>query len=183
MTIEVDPNYGKYHLDGHRACNVCLEPKESLKNRNICPQCKRPLTVGVLQRVEQLADRDEGYKPKDAIPFKSLIPLSEILSSLLNSGVASKKIWQEYNNLINNFNSELEILLETKKEDLIKATDEKIADAIIAAREGKIKIKPGYDGVYGEPVFENAQAKSGISSIDNEKKVKNSKQEGLNRFF
>jgi uncharacterized protein (TIGR00375 family) len=183
MTIEVDPNYGKYHLDGHRACDVCLEPKESLKNKNICPKCKKPLTVGVLQRVEELADREEGFKPKDAVPFKSLIPLSEILSSLLNSGVASKKIWQEYNNLINNFNSELEILLETKKEDLIKATDEKIADAIIAAREGKIKIKPGYDGVYGEPVFENAQAKSGISSIDNEKKVKNSKQKGLNRFF
>jgi uncharacterized protein (TIGR00375 family) len=173
MTIEVDPNYGKYHLDGHRACNVCLEPKESLKNKNICPKCKRPLTVGVLQRVEQLADRDEGYKPKDAVPFKSLIPLSEILSALLKSGVASKKIWQEYNNLINNFNSEFEILLEAKKEDLIKATDGKIADAIIDAREGKIKIKPGYDGVYGQPIFEN-------NTIE---KVKDNKQEGLNKFF
>ena len=68
-TIEVDPNYGKYHLDGHRACNVCLEPKESLKNNNICPKCKKPLTVGVLQRVEQLADRDEGFKPKKRNPF------------------------------------------------------------------------------------------------------------------
>ncbi|MAH01825.1 MAG: endonuclease Q family protein [Candidatus Woesearchaeota archaeon] len=172
MTIEVDPNYGKYHLDGHRACNVCLEPKEALKNKNICPKCKRPLTVGVLQRVEKLADHDEGYKPKGAAPFKSLIPLSEILSALLNSGVASKKIWQEYNNLINNFDSELNILLEAKKDDLIKATNEKIADAIISNREGKIKIKPGYDGVYGQPIFEN-----------NEKQSSKNNQEGLNKFF
>jgi len=172
MTIEVDPNYGKYHLDGHRACNVCLEPKEALKNKNICPKCKRPLTVGVLQRVEKLADREEGYNPKDAAPFKSLIPLSEILSALLNSGVASKKIWQEYNNLINNFDSELNILLEAKKDDLIKATNEKIADAIISNREGKIKIKPGYDGVYGQPIFEN-----------NEKQPSKNNQEGLNKFF
>ena len=172
MTIEVDPNYGKYHLDGHRACNVCLEPKEALKNKNICPKCKKPLTVGVLQRVEKLADREEGYNPKDAAPFKSLIPLSEILSALLNSGVASKKIWQEYNNLINNFDSELNILLEAKKDDLIKATNEKIADAIISNREGKIKIKPGYDGVYGQPIFEN-----------NEKQPSKNNQEGLNKFF
>src|SRR3989338_3335354 len=89
MTIEVDPNYGKYHLDGHRACNVCLEPKESIKNKNICPKCKRPLTVGVLQRVEHLADRNEGFKPKDAKPFKSLIPLSEILSALLGAALSS----------------------------------------------------------------------------------------------
>lgn len=172
MTIEVDPNYGKYHLDGHRACNICLEPKESLKNRNICPKCKRPLTVGVLQRVEELADREENYKPKGAVPFKSLMPLSEILSALLNSSVASKKIWQEYNNLINNFDSELDILLEAKKEDLAKASSEKIADAIIKAREGKIKIKPGYDGVYGEPIFEN-----------NEEKTTSKKQKDLGAFF
>lgn len=170
MTIEVNPNYGKYHLDGHRACNICLEPKESLKNKNICPKCKKPLTVGVLQRVEELADREENYKPKDAAPFKSLIPLSEILSALLNYSVASKKVWQEYNNLLNNFDSELDILLEAKKEDLTKASNEKIADAIIKAREGKIKIKPGYDGVYGQPIFEN-----------NEKEEND--QEGLNKFF
>ena len=170
MTIEVNPSYGKYHLDGHRACNICLEPKESLKNKNICPKCKKPLTVGVLQRVEELADREENYKPKDAAPFKSLIPLSEVLSALLNSSVASKKIWQEYNNLLNNFDSELDILLEAKKEDLTKASNEKIADAIIKAREGKIKIKPGYDGVYGQPIFEN-----------NEKEEND--QEGLNKFF
>lgn len=170
-TIEVNPNYGKYHLDGHRACNVCLEPKESLKNNNICPKCKRNLTIGVLHRIEQLADREEGYKPKDAIPFKSLIPLSEILSVLLGSGVASKKVWKEYYKLVNNSNSELDVLMETKREDLMKVTDGKIADAIIKVREGKVKIKPGYDGVYGQPIFE-----------DNEK-VTDKKQKGLSAFF
>jgi len=181
-TIEVDPNYGKYHLDGHRACNVCLEPKESLKNNNICPKCKKPLTIGVLQRVEQLADRDEGYKPKDAIPFKSLIPLSEILSALLGYGVASKKIFSEYYKLIKNFDNELNILLNVTKEDLIKATDEKIADAIIQIREGKAKIKPGYDGVYGQPIFDNARIKSSTNFV-NKVEVKENKQEGLNKFL
>jgi len=175
-TIEVDPNYGKYHLDGHRICNVCMEPKESLKNKNICPKCKRNLTIGVLHRVEDLADRKEGFKPKDAVPFKSLIPLAEIISVLLGSSVASRKTWQEYYKLVNNFKSEFNVLLEAKKEDLIKITDEKIADAIINVREGKVKIKPGYDGVYGELIL--------TEKIENKKEeVKGIKQEGLNKFF
>jgi len=154
-TIEVDPNYGKYHVDGHRACNISMEPEESKKLNNICPKCKKPLTIGVLHRVEELADRPEGFTPKNTIPYKSLIPLSEILSFLLKTSVATKKIWQEYYKLVNNFESEFDILLEAKKEDLVKFTDEKIADAIIAVREGKVKIKPGYDGVYGELIFDN----------------------------
>jgi len=183
-TIETPPSYGKYHVDGHRACNVCLEPAESSKNKNICPKCKRPLTIGVLNRVEQLADRDEGYKPKGLIPFKSLIPLSEILSALFNSSVATKKIWQEYYNLVNNFNSELEILLESKKEDLIKICDEKIADAILKMREGKVKIKPGYDGVYGQPIFDNILTATSADLVEDEKEnTKEIKQKGLSSFF
>ena len=172
-TIETNPEYGKYHIDGHRACNISMEPKESLKNKNICPKCKRPLTIGVLNRVEQLADREEGYKPKDAIPFKSLIPLSEILASLFNSSVASKTVFSEYYKLIKNFQTEFNVLIEAKKEDLIKAADEKIADAIIAVREGKVKIKPGYDGVYGQLVFESSEAKS----------TNDKKQQGLDKYF
>jgi len=179
-TIEVNPNYGKYHLDGHRACNICLEPKESIKNKNICPKCRRNLTIGVLNRVEQLADREEGYKLKGAIPFKSLIPLSEILSTLLGAGVATKKVWKEYYNLVDNLDSELNILLEAKKEDLIKITDEKIADAIIKVREGKIKIKPGYDGVYGQPVFSDNE---GEIRDNKQKETKEQTQEGLTKFF
>ena len=154
MTIEVDPNYGKYHLDGHRACDVCMEPGDAIKNKDICPKCGKKLTIGVLHRVEELADREEGYKPKDAVPFKSLIPLSEILASLIGTSVATQKTWKEYNNLIGKFGSELNILLNVEKEELSKSAGENIADAIMKNREGRIKIKPGYDGVYGEPVFE-----------------------------
>ena len=153
-TIETNPEYGKYHIDGHRACNIYLNPDESKKFNNICPKCKKPLTIGVLSRVEELADREEGFKPKNAIPFKSLIPLSEILSHFLKTNVATQKIWKEYYKLVNNFKSEFDVIIEAKKEELVKFTDEKIADAIIAVREGKVKIKPGYDGVYGQLIFD-----------------------------
>src|SRR3989344_6045430 len=178
-TIETNPEYGKYHIDGHRACNIFMEPKESKKYNNICPKCKRPLTIGVLHRVEQLADREQGFKPKNAIPFKSLIPLSEILSFLLNTAVASKQIWQEYYKLINNFGNEFEILLDAKKEDLMKFTDEKIADAIIAVREGKVKIKPGYDGVYGQLIFDE---KSGSNAVEKARHCAKSGQKSLSEF-
>ena len=178
-TIETNPEYGKYHIDGHRACNISMEPKESKKYNNICPKCKRPLTIGVLHRVEQLADREQGFKPKNAIPFKSLIPLSEILSFLLNTAVASKQIWQEYYKLINNFGNEFEILLDAKKEDLMKFTDEKIADAIIAVREGKVKIKPGYDGVYGQLIFDE---KSGSNAVEKARHSAKSGQKILSEF-
>jgi len=176
-TIEVDPNYGKYHFDGHRNCNTCLSPKESLKNNKICPVCKKPLTIGVLNRIEELADREEGYQPKNTIPFKSLIPLSEILSHFLKTSVATKKIWQEYYNLVNNFESEFDVLMDSKKEDLVKVTDEKIADAIINVREGKVHINPGFDGVYGKLIF-NGKTEDEIES-DNKPKHK---QMGLNEF-
>ncbi|MBW2991764.1 hypothetical protein KY345_00920 [Candidatus Woesearchaeota archaeon] len=156
-TIEVDPNLGKYHYTGHRKCNVCLNPKQSLKLNNICPNCGRPLTVGVLQRVEELADREEGFKPKDAKPFYSLIPLSEIISRLLGKAITTKTVWSEYNKLIEAFKDELTILMETPKEELIKHTSEKIAEAIIRIRTGKIKMKPGYDGEYGYPVFDKEE--------------------------
>lgn len=168
-TIEVNPNYGKYHLDGHRACNICMEPKESLKNNNICPKCKRNLTIGVLHRVEELADREEGFKPKNAVPFKSLIPLSEILAELLGSSIATQKTWKEYNNLMANFESEFDILLNAPLEELEKYTSETVAETIIKNRNGEIKIKPGYDGVYGTPIINR-------ENIINEEKIKDNKK-------
>ncbi|MFH1323617.1 MAG: endonuclease Q family protein, partial [Nanoarchaeota archaeon] len=95
-TIEVDPGYGKYHFDGHRNCKVCLAPKNSIKIKNICPKCGKPLTIGVLHRVEQLADREEGFKPEGAKNFYSLIPISELISTQIKSPVASKKTWEIY---------------------------------------------------------------------------------------
>ena len=153
-TIEVDPNYGKYHYTGHRACNVVMHPKEALKINNICPVCGKKLTVGVMQRVEELADRPEGYKPKDAIPYKTLLPLYEIISFALNvKQLYSKKVLQIHDKLIKELGNELKVLLEADRETIAKLSNEKIADAIIKVREGKVKFKPGYDGVYGQPIF------------------------------
>jgi uncharacterized protein (TIGR00375 family) len=157
-TIEVDPNLGKYHYTGHRNCNVCLSPSQSKKVNDICPVCKKPLTVGVLQRVEELADRAEGYMPKDAKKFYSLIPLSEIISQLLGKAIATKTVWKEFDSLISAFGSELNVLMDAPKEELMKHTDARIAEAIIKIRSGKVKMTPGYDGEYGHPVFdENAK--------------------------
>lgn len=152
-TIEVDPNYGKYHADGHRACTFCCDPEQTKNLKGICPKCGKPLTIGVWNRVEELADRPEGYKPKNAKPFKSLIPLSDIISLILNTSTAAKKVWTEYYNIIKGKN-EIEILMNTPFEELIKITNEKIAKAIIQARKEDVKILPGYDGVYGLPLFE-----------------------------
>lgn len=174
MTVEVDPNYGKYHFDGHRNCNVCLEPREAIKNNNFCPVCKRKLTIGVLHRVEELADRPQGFKPKDAVPFKKIIPLSEIISRVLKTGLATQKVWKEYHNLVNNFGSEFNVLLETPFEKLVKITNEHIANAIINIRNEKIKIQPGYDGEYGYPIFDEKEIK--------EMRIKK-EQKGLGDFF
>lgn len=155
-TIEVDPSYGKYHFDGHRNCKVSLEPKEAKKYNNICPVCKKTLTIGVLHRVEELADRPEGFVPKNAIPFKSLLPLYEIISFVLRiEQLYSKKVTEIQNKLIDRFGNELNVLLNVEKNEIEKVVGDKIAEAVIKNREGKIKVQPGYDGVYGTPVFNN----------------------------
>ena len=105
-------------------------------------------------RVEELADRPVGYVPKDAIPFKTLLPLYEIISFVTGvNKLYSKKVLEEQNKLINNFGNEFNVLLNASKEELVKVTNEKIADAIIKVREGKVKFIAGYDGVYGQPIF------------------------------
>ncbi|MBL7050994.1 DNA helicase UvrD [Candidatus Woesearchaeota archaeon] len=152
-TIEVDPSYGKYHYDGHRKCDVCMSPSDSIKNKDICPKCGKMLTIGVLHRVEELADRPEGFKSKGAQEFKTLIPLSEIISALIGSPVASTKVWPIYNKLIEAFDSEYNVLLNVEKNELIKIVSEELADAIIKNRNGEIVIMPGYDGEYGVPVL------------------------------
>jgi len=149
-TIEFFPQEGKYHYDGHRACDISLSPKESKKYNNVCPNCGKPLTLGVLNRVEELADRREGIKPERAIPFKNLIPLEEIIANILGQGTGTKKVDKEYQNLIKEFGKEFEILLDVSEEDLKRATLAEIAEGIIKVREGKVDLDPGYDGVYGK---------------------------------
>ncbi len=154
FTGEVPPEYGKYHIDGHRNCSISLTPEQSKKLNNICPKCRRKLTIGVLNRVEGLADRPDGFIPKDAIPFKSLLPLYEIISFITGTNqLYSKKVIEEQNKLIDRFDNELNVLMNVSREDLTKVTSEKIADAIIKVREGKIRFEAGYDGVYGKPIF------------------------------
>lgn len=154
FTIETSPEYGKYHITGHRACNVSMHPNDALKINNKCPRCGRKMTVGVLQRLEELADMEEGFVPKDTIPFKSLLPLYEIISFVTGvNQLYSKKVIAEQNKLIDRFGNEFNVLLNVSKEQLLKVTSEKIADAIVKVREGKVKFIAGYDGVYGKPIF------------------------------
>ncbi|MCX6721997.1 MAG: endonuclease Q family protein [Candidatus Staskawiczbacteria bacterium] len=149
-TIEFFPEEGKYHYDGHRACNLSLKPQESKKYDNVCPKCGKPLIIGVLNRVEELADRPEGFVPKNAIPFKSLIPLNEIIAESIGTSVLSKKVLIYYDNLIKNLGSELEILLESSEKAIAEKSSPEIAQGVIKMREGKVSIEPGYDGVYGK---------------------------------
>ena len=150
FTIEFFPQEGKYHFDGHRSCNISLSPKESKKYNNICPSCGKPLTLGVLNRVEELADRPEGVELKTKTPFKSLIPLEEIIADALGFGVGTKKVITEYDNLIKEFGSEFNILLDVLEEELKAKTLPEIAEGIIRVRQGRVVLDPGYDGVYGK---------------------------------
>jgi uncharacterized protein (TIGR00375 family) len=157
-TIEVDPSYGKYHFDGHREHGITLTPAEAKKFNDICPVCGKKLTIGVLHRVEELADRPEGFVPKDAIPFKSLLPLYEIISYVTGTNqLYSKKVIEEQDKMIGNFGNELNILLNASKEEMLKVANEKTVDAILKVREGKVKYVAGYDGVYGRPVFSDEE--------------------------
>jgi len=160
FTIEFFPEEGKYHYDGHRLCNISLSPKETKKYNNICPTCGKYLTIGVLNRVEELADRPEGFKPKEAIPFKNLIPLQEIIAEALNLGTAAKQVSKEYKNLIEKFGTEFKILLDASRQELEAATLPEIAEGVERVREGKVSIEPGYDGNYGKiKIFSQGEQK------------------------
>ena len=154
FTVEVDPAYGKYHLSGHKKCGVSLSPEASSKLGNRCPKCGKKLTVGVLQRVEELSDRPEGYVPKGAIPFQRLLPLYEIISYA--TGVRRpyvKKVIEQQDALIDAFGNEFNVLLGAPSEALCRTAGRAVADAILATRDGRMKVTPGYDGVYGFPAF------------------------------
>ncbi len=160
-TIEFYPEEGKYHYDGHRLCHLSLSPHETKKYNGICPRCGRPLTVGVLNRVEQLADKPAGFRPKGAIPFKSLIPLAEIIAEVFGVGPETTQVEKEYKKLIERFGSEFNVLLKAEREDLEKVVLPELAEGIIRAREGRVTREPGYDGVYGRiRVFSEEEKKS-----------------------
>jgi len=169
-TIEFFPEEGKYHYDGHRSCNISLNPEESKKYNNICPVCGKPLVIGVLNRVAELADRPEGFLPKNVISFKSLIPLNEVIAESIGVSLASKEVSRYYNDLIKNLGSELQILLESTEKEIKEKSSPEIADGIMRMREGKVYIDPGYDGVYGKvKIFAGEDNSKSKNSVINQK--------------
>jgi len=154
-TIEFFPEEGKYHYDGHRDCNFVCAPEETKRLKNICPKCKRELVIGVMNRVIELADRNEEEVLRlrsgqaFGIPFKSLVPLSEIIANAFNCGVNTKKVKEVYNKLIKKFGNEFNILLNISIEEIAEASEKIIGLAIERVRSGKIYVKPGYDGEFG----------------------------------
>ena len=148
-TIEFFPEEGKYHYDGHRLCGVRLSPKETKEHNGRCPKCGKPVTVGVMNRVDQLADRPDGLTPDNAIPFKNLISFDEIIAETKGVGKGSVAVEREYRSLVSKFGTEFNILLKASKEELLKGLPPRVAEGVLRVREGRVSIKAGYDGEYG----------------------------------
>jgi uncharacterized protein (TIGR00375 family) len=149
FTVEFFPQEGKYHYDGHRNCNVLFSPTESKLHDDICPVCGKRLTVGVMHRVEELADREEGYTPPQAIPAIHLIPLEEIIAVALGQGTNTKGVDKEYMRLVQEGGSEFAILLDLPPEEIERIAHPRVYEGIMRVRKGELKITPGHDGVYG----------------------------------
>jgi len=162
-TIEFFPEEGKYHFDGHRSCGVVVSPEETKKHNNLCPECGRKLTIGVLNRVYELADRPviktefSNYLHcwENRIPFYYMIQLDEIIAKSLGVGPASRKVKIEYENITKIFGSEFKVLMEKGLDELgYEGVNPEIIKGIAALREGKVIFDPpGYDGEYGNMVF------------------------------
>ncbi len=154
FTIETDPAYGKYHWTGHRNCRISLSPQDAIKFGNVCPICRRKLTKGVEQRVEELADRPADFKREDVPGFLRLLPLSEIIAAVLGTdSPATQAVWKNYSALVEKFGDEYTVLIDTTMKDLLTVVEAPFAQAIINVREGTAKVTPGYDGVYGQLVL------------------------------
>ncbi len=158
-TIEFYPEEGKYHLDGHADCKVAYHPKETLKLGGICPVCKRPLTIGVMSRVDELSDRDLKTIPNNQVQQKSIVPLPEIIAEVLGvSSTLSKKVVATYDNMIKVLGNEFNILLDASISDIKAFSGEDMAEAIRRVRAGEMSITPGYDGIYGKvKIFADGQ--------------------------
>ncbi len=153
-TIETDPAYGKYHWDGHLNCSFSCSPEKTKELNGICPKCGKRLTIGVENRVEIISKNPMGYKPESGKMFYKILPLHEIISLFLGRGINTKSVWKIYNDFIDSFGNEFNILLDVSKEEIIeKGFDEELVGLIIKNREGKIKVNPGFDGEYGKAMI------------------------------
>ncbi len=148
-TIEFFPEEGKYHYDGHRKCEVCLHPRESLKRGGLCPKCGKRLTIGVLHRVEELADREPGVDTESRIPFKNLVPLNEIVAQAVGKTAECQSVWDLTFRFIREFGDELTVLNDVPVSELSRIAPEKVGLGIDRMRKGRISISPGHDGEYG----------------------------------
>ncbi len=148
-TIEFFPQEGKYYLDGHRACGVCLLPEQTRAHGGRCPKCGGKLTVGVLHRVEELARRTVAEQPDVFPPFESIVPLAELIAAVAGFGTASKRVQSVYHGLLENLGSEFHILREAPESDIARVSSQAVATAICNMRRGVVRISPGYDGEFG----------------------------------
>lgn len=167
FTIEFFPEEGKYHYDGHRLCGVSYHPREAIALKNRCPVCFKPLTLGVLHRIEEIADRPWDYIPPDAIPQKHLIQLEEIIADSFNMSPQSKKVQYEYEKILSKCGTEFEVLLDLSEEELRKnISDKRIIEGIMKMRREEVNIIPGFDGVYGKiSIFGKGQEKKSAKDI------------------
>ena len=166
-TVETDPAYGKYHWDGHRNCDFSCSPEEAKKINNICPKCNQLFTIGVENRVKELANQDFNGNDVPKKPYYKMLPLHELISAAKSCGLSSMKVQGVYEKLLAEFENEFNILLNVKREQLSRvfldsaaASDKLLIDLILKNREGKIKVKPGYDGVYGEMQLDSEEQKT-----------------------
>lgn len=165
MTIEFFPEEGKYHADGHIDCGIGMKPAQSIENNKICPKCAKTLTIGVLHRVEELAQRPEGYKPDAPQAYKKMIPLAEIIGEAFGISSESTTVLNEYLNLISHFGNEIKILLRVPLHEFHNIAHPLVIEGLKRVREDKIFIESGYDGRFGKIHM--------FSQEEREKKTKN----------
>jgi uncharacterized protein (TIGR00375 family) len=173
FTIETNPAYGKYHWTGHRNCNVSLPPREATKFGSVCPICRRKLTKGVEQRVEELADRPAGFRPEGAIDYVHLLPLHEIIAAVLQASYpGTRKVWEIYNTLVERYRDEYAVLIDAPEEEMAEIVDPTIAETIVRVREERVRVIPGFDGVYGQlDLSEDSTERTKLSDLVEQRRL------------
>lgn len=171
-TYEFYPEEGKYHYDGHRKCGVLLSPAEAQAKGNICPVCRRKLTIGVMHRVSELADRKIGFRPEGAVPFQYIVPLQTVISKAIGKPEASAAVAEEQSKLVRYFGNEFAVF-EASEEQIRLAAGKGIADALVKVNTGKVRWVPGYDGVFGELMLDD---------LPSSKRLVDKKQKSLGDF-
>ena len=148
-TVEFFPEQGKYHLDGHRKCECRMEPRETLDRGGLCPVCGKKVTVGVMSRVETLADRPEGERPQGAFPYERLVSLAEVVGEVRGAGPQTNGVQKVYRQLLQRLGPELAILTQVPLEEIERVGGKVTAEGIRRMRQAEIRVEAGYDGEFG----------------------------------